>query len=229
MKIGLQFAMPVEFHALPGAKDIEPFQTISGVPFYHVAPDVIACAGGIGKVNAAIACEILCLSFKVDMVVNAGVAGCMTDLPTGSIVVPSDYVQHDMDTSAIGDAPGFVSTVNRLEFPTWRPERCLSILRGMGVDAFTGRAATGDWFATGTERAKWIRDTFNPVLMEMVGCAIAQACCRNDTPFVALKSVSDHLFKEGQVEEYFDFGQALENLGKILLPFTLALQKETLA
>ena len=48
MKIGLQFAMPAEFHALPGAKDMEPFQIISGVPFYNVAPDLIACAGGIG-------------------------------------------------------------------------------------------------------------------------------------------------------------------------------------
>ncbi|MBQ9492744.1 MAG: 5'-methylthioadenosine/S-adenosylhomocysteine nucleosidase [Oscillibacter sp.] len=228
MKIGLQFAMPAEFHALPGAKDMEPFQIISGVPFYNVAPDLIACAGGIGKVNAAMACEILCLSFGVEMVVNAGVAGCMTDLPTGTLVVPSDYVQHDMDTSAIGDAPGFVSTVNRLEFPTWRPERCLELLRAAGVDASTGRAATGDWFATGTGRATWIRDTFHPLLMDMEGCAIAQVCCRNGTPFVALKSVSDHLFRAGQVEEYFDFGQAIKNLGEVLLPLALSLQNERL-
>ena len=30
------------------------------------------------------------------------------------------------------------------------------------------------------------------------------------------------------MEEYFDFGQAIANLGKVLLPFVLALQKETL-
>ena len=53
MKIGLQFAMPAELHALPGAKDLEPFETVSGVPFYQVAPDIIACASGISKVNAA--------------------------------------------------------------------------------------------------------------------------------------------------------------------------------
>ena len=227
MKIGLQFAMPAEFHALPGAKDLKPFQTLSGVPLYDLGPDIIACAGGIGKVNAAMACEILCM-IGTEMIVNAGVAGCMTDFPTGTLVVPSDYVQHDMDTSAIGDAPGFVSTVNRLEFPTWKPERCREILRGMGVETATGRTATGDWFATGTDRARRIRDTFHPALMDMEGGAIAQVCYRNDRPFVALKSVSDHLFKEGQVEEYFDFGQALENLGKVLLPFALALRDETL-
>lgn len=84
MKIGLQFAMPAEFHALPGAKELEAFETVSGVPFYEAAPGIIACAGGVSKVNAAMAAEILCLKYGVDMIVNAGVAGCLTGLPTGS-------------------------------------------------------------------------------------------------------------------------------------------------
>lgn len=78
MKIGLQFAMPAEFHALPGAKELEAFETVSGVPFYEAAPGIIACAGGVSKVNAAMAAEILCLKYGVDMIVNAGVAGCLT-------------------------------------------------------------------------------------------------------------------------------------------------------
>jgi adenosylhomocysteine nucleosidase len=41
-----------------------------------------------------------------------------------------------------------------------------------------------------------------------------------------LKSVSDHLFSANQAEEYFDFGQALENLGEVLKPLAFALQKE---
>ena len=70
MKIGLQFAMPAEFHALPGAKELEAFETVSGVPFYEAAPGIIACAGGVSKVNAAMAAEILCLKYGVDMIVN---------------------------------------------------------------------------------------------------------------------------------------------------------------
>ncbi|MDO4316512.1 MAG: 5'-methylthioadenosine/S-adenosylhomocysteine nucleosidase, partial [Oscillospiraceae bacterium] len=75
-------------------------------------------------------------------------------------------------------------------------------------------------------RAEWIRDTFSPLLVEMEGCAIAQVCLRNGVRFAALKSVSDHLFRENNAEEYFDFGQALENLGSVLLPLALELQKE---
>lgn len=226
MKIGLQFAMPAELHALPGAKDLEPFETVSGVPFFEVAPDIIACASGISKVNAAMGAEILCLKYGVDMILNAGVAGCATDLATGSLVVPSEFIQHDVDTTAIGDPIGLVSTVNRVEFPTWEPERCVEILKSLGVTAVTGRVATGDWFAVKCRRAEWIRDTFSPLLLEMEGCAVAQVCLRNGVKFTALKSVSDHLFRENNAEEYFDFGQALENLGGVLLPFALALQKE---
>jgi adenosylhomocysteine nucleosidase len=226
MKIGLQFAMESELHALPGAKELTPFETVSGVPFFEVAPDILACASGISKVNAAMGAEIFCLKYGVDLILNPGVAGCATDLPTGSLVVPSDFVQHDVDTTAIGDPIGLVSTVNQLSFPTWEPEHCLEILKSLGVTAVTGRVATGDWFANKTPRAEWVRDTFSPLLLEMEGCAIAQVCLRNNVKFVALKSVSDHLFRENNAEEYFDFGQALENLGKVLLPFALALQKE---
>ena len=59
MNIGIQFAMPAEFHALPGARDLEAFETVSGIPFYRLSPGIIACAGGVSKVNAAMAAGIV--------------------------------------------------------------------------------------------------------------------------------------------------------------------------
>jgi len=228
MKIGLQFAMPAELHALPGAKGLEPCEIVSGVPFFEVAPHILACAGGVSKVNAAMAAEIFCLKYGVDLILNAGVAGCATDLPIGSLVVASEFVQHDVDTTAVGDPIGLVSTVNQVAFPTWEPERCVLLLQRLGFSVVTGRVATGDWFATKGERSAWIRDTFHPLLVEMEGGAIAQVCLRNGVKFVSLKSVSDHLFSDNQADEYFDFGQALENLGRVVLPLAQALQKEEL-
>ncbi len=225
MKVALQFAMPFEFHALPGAKDLKPFETISGVPFFEAAPGILACAGGVGKVNAAITAEILCQRLGVDLILNAGVAGCCTDLPTGSLVLADTLVQHDVDTTAVGDPIGLVSTVNLTEFSAWEPETCLSLLRGQGVDAAKGRVATGDWFAVKGDRARWIVDTFHPLVVEMEACAVAQVCLRNGAKFAALKSVSDHLFADNQTAEYFDFGQAVQHLGKVVLPLAQALSE----
>ena len=137
-------------------------------------------------------------------------------------------MQHDEDTSAIGDPVGLVSTVNRVSFPTWKPERCVELLAALGRKAALGRVATGDWFAVRSDRAIFIRDTFHPLLTEMEGGAIAQVCLRNNVPFVAVKSVSDHLFREGQTEEFFDFAHAMEDLGAVVLPLAQALRKETL-
>jgi len=225
MKVALQFAMPAELHALPGARELPVIETVSGIPFFEVAPGILACAGGVGKVNAATAAEILCLRFGAELILNAGVAGCCTDLAIGSLVVADTLVQHDVDTTAVGDPIGLVSTVNRTEFPSWDPDACLSLLKKQGVDAIKGRVATGDWFAVKGERARWIADTFHPLLVEMEACAVAQVCLRNDVKFAALKSVSDHLFFDNQAEEYFDFTQALESLGRVVLPLAQALSE----
>ena len=225
MKIGLVYAMTGEIESLLTQENAQPLQTVAGVPFYQIRPDVIACAGGVSKVNAAMAAELLCLKYGVDLILNAGVAGCLTDLPTGTLVVASEFVQHDVDTTAVGDPIGLVSTVNQVAFPTWQPERCAEILASLGHPAVTGRVATGDWFAVKGERAAFIRDTFSPLLTEMEGGAIAQVCLRNNVRFVSVKSVSDHLFSDNQAEEYFDFGQALEALGRAVLPLARALQE----
>ena len=226
MKVAMQFAMPSELHALPGMKGREPSAVISGIPIYELGPQLIAACGGVGKVNAAMCAQILCRHFRCDLILNSGVAGCLTDLPIGTLVLAEDFVQHDVDTTAVGDPIGLVSTVNTVAFPTWDPRRCREILAELGHPAESGRVASGDWFAVKGDRASWIRDTFRPVLAEMEGGAIAQVCLRNGTRFVALKSVSDHLFSERQAEEYFDFGQALESLGRVVLPFARRLVEE---
>lgn len=226
MKVALQFAMPSELHALPGLKDRQPSAVISGIPIYELAPDLLAACGGVGKANAAMCAQILWRHYRADLILNSGVAGCLTDLPIGTLVLAEDFVQHDVDTTAVGDPIGLVSTVNTVTFPTWDPQRCREILAELGHPAESGRVASGDWFAVKGDRAAWIRDTFHPVLTEMEGGAIAQVCLRNGTRFVALKSVSDHLFSERQAEEYFDFGEALEALGRVVLPFAQRLAEE---
>ena len=138
MLTGLLYAMKGEIESLL-PEGAEPEKTVAGVPFYRIRENVVACCGGVGKVNAAMAAELLCLRYGVDLILNAGVAGCFTDLPTGTLVVASEFVQHDVDTTAVGDPIGLVSTVNQVAFPTWQPEHCVELLRRAGIEAVTGR------------------------------------------------------------------------------------------
>ena len=224
MKIGLQFAMPAELHALPGAKELEPFETVSGVPFFEIAPNILACAGGVSKVNAAMGAQLLISLYHPDLVLNAGVAGCFENVPIGTIVLAEGFVQHDVDTTAIGDPVGLVSTVKQIQFPTADLPAARAAMDATGVPYRTGWVATGDWFATDTPRSHWIADTFHPLLCEMEGCAVAQVCLRNGVKFMAIKSVSDCLFEHHDFA--FNFPAAMKDLNRVVMAFLTQLTKE---
>ena len=224
MKIGLQFAMPAEFHALPGARDLSPVETVSGVPFFEAAPGILACAGGVSKVNAAMGAQLLISLYHPDLVLNAGVAGCFENVPIGTIVLAEGFVQHDVDTTAIGDPVGLVSTVNQIRFPTADLPAAKAAMDATGVPYRTGWVATGDWFATDTPRSHWIADTFHPLLCEMEGCAVAQVCLRNGVKFMAIKSVSDCLFEHHDFA--FNFPAAMKDLNRVVMAFLTQLTKE---
>ena len=69
MKIGLVYAMTGEIESLLTQENAQPLQTVAGVPFYRIRPDVIACAGGVSKVNAAMATQLLISLYQPDLVI----------------------------------------------------------------------------------------------------------------------------------------------------------------
>jgi len=224
MKIGLAYAMTGEIESLLSLTDTKLLETVCGVPFYEIDKDIIAYAGGIGKVNAAMAAQLFIDRFHPDWIVNAGVAGSFLDLPIGTTVLAESFLQHDMDTSPVGDPVGFVSTVDRLDFPTDEPALIRSLLEKLDVDFVVGKVATGDAFMVKGPRTNWVAETFAPTLCEMEGGAIAQVCLRNGVKFTALKSVSDRLCMDNSPDEYFNFPAAMAELNSIVLPFAKALQ-----
>ena len=184
----------------------------------------MACAGGVGKVNAAMSAQLLISRYQPDVVLNVGVAGCFENVPIGTLVLASGFVQHDSDTSALGDPVGLVSTVNMVEFPTAWPEKAKAALDKTGLPYRTGLVATGDWFATDTPRSHWISDTFHPLLCEMEGGAVAQVCCRNGVPFLSLKSVSDCVLEHHDF--FFNFPEAIRRLNGVAMKFIDNLEAE---
>ena len=133
MTIGLVYAMPGEIETLLTDETRTPIRTEAGVSFYQIRPHIIACCCGISKVNAAMGAQLLISLYHPDLVLNAGVAGCFENVPIGTIVLAEGFVQHDVDTTAIGDPVGLVSTVNQIQFPT--AVRDGGLRRGAGVPA----------------------------------------------------------------------------------------------
>ena len=221
--IGLAYALKGEIRSLLRSAEAKPLETVSGVAVYEIEPGILAYTGGVGKVNAAMSAQLFIDRYHPQWIVNAGCAGSFLDLPIGTVVLAEDFIQHDVDTTAMGDPIGLVSTVDRVDFPTTEPERLSAILSAQGVEHRTGRVATGEVFMTKGSRADWVAKTFSPMLCEMEGGAIAQVCLRNEVRFAALKSVSDRLCQENNAEEYFNYSEAMAKLNGIVLPFARAL------
>lgn len=58
------------------------------------------------------------LALFPDRIVNTGVAGSLsTSLNIGDIVVSDYVVEHDMDTSPLGDPVGMISVINIVDIP----------------------------------------------------------------------------------------------------------------
>ena len=219
--IALCYAMPGEIESLVG-KDRVPDAQAAGVSFYHLSEDLVACCGGVGKVNAAMAAQLCIDRYHPALMLNAGVAGCFEEVPIGTLVLCHGFVQHDVDTTNIGDPIGLVSTVKMVEFPTADLDAARAAMDKTGYAYRVGLCATGDWFGVPCPRADFIRDTFHPLLCEMEGGAIAQVCYRNEVPFMALKSVSDCLTSHHDFD--FNFPTAMRDLNTVVMAFLQALK-----
>ncbi len=211
--VGVLYAMRKEAAGLLPLLTAGASETVAGIPFYHLPDGHVLAVGGVGKVNAAMAAQLLIDRFQVRSILNAGCAGALEDLPFGAIVVGTGCVQHDVDTTLAGDPPGFVSTVETVRFPCTGSGEALERLRSLGLSCRSGVIATGDWFGRDFQRSAFLRDHFGALVCEMEAGAAAQVCLRNSVTFLALKSVSDHLFSPCQEREYQEnFSAAMATL-----------------
>lgn len=169
----------------------------------HDCPVIVVCCG-IGKVNAAMCAQMLISEFSVTAIINTGSAGGLAPgLSVLDMVVCTDAVQHDFDTTVFGYSPGQIPGTTSPFFASDPHLRALALSAFARVASGTsteggfkekmieGRIASGDAFIHDDSRRERIVSLFAPACVEMEGGAIAQVCAANGVPFIILRSVSD--------------------------------------
>ena len=210
MKIGIIGAMQMEVDELKEALSNTTNVEYSGVTFVcgkMNEVEVVAAVCGVGKVFAAICAEAMILKFGVDMVINIGVAGSLTkDLGVLDVALADQVVQHDMDTSPIGDPVGLLSGINEIFLKTDARMRALmqECLEDKQIKYLVGTVATGDQFIATDEKRVWIRNHFGAIAAEMEGGSIGHVCYINKVPFLILRSISD---SDGGAMDYQTFAE----------------------
>lgn len=210
MRIGVIGAMQMEVDNLKEFLGETTSEVTSGVTFVrgNVSDiEVVAAVCGVGKVFAAICAQTMILKYNVDMIINIGVAGALTkDLGVLDVALAKRVVQHDMDTSPIGDPVGLLSGINEIFLPCNEAMTNLlaSCLKEKNIHYVAGTIATGDQFIATTEQKAWIREHFEAIAAEMEGGSIGHVCYVNKIPFAILRSISD---SEGGAMDYETFAE----------------------
>ena len=195
--IGIIGAMSVEVDALIAKLESREEETVGGVKFNTgtlFGKKIAVARCGVGKVFAAICAEAMIMRYSPSIIVNTGVGGALADdlRPTDTVIAES-LLQHDMDTSPLGDPVGLISGINKIYFEA--DERAVSILseaaEKLGIRARRGRIATGDKFVASKQEKERIVAEFSADVCEMEGGAIAHTAFVNGTPFAVIRAISD--------------------------------------
>lgn len=196
--IGLIGAMAVEVEALMAQLEDSKETRIGMDTFVSgrlYGQEAVLAVCGPGKINAALCAQSMIMHFQPQWVLNLGVAGAGAEgVGIGDMLIATCAVQHDMDTSPIGDPVGLVSKINLVEIPCDKAlhdklMQAAAVLTDVKVHE--GVVATGDQFINkGDVRAR-IHAQFGAKAVEMEGGAVAHACYMHGVPCGVLRSISD--------------------------------------
>ena len=198
-KVGIIGAMDVEVELI--CKQLEELHVERrhgsefNIGLLEGVPTVVAMCGD-GKVNAALCAHTLINAYGVSCVINTGIAGALDKrLSIGDFVVSTDAVEHDMDVTGLGYAPGLNPYLDIIAFPADLRLRKLAMeaIREIVPNALAceGRIASGDQFVCTEETRSRIVDQFGAACCEMEGAAIAHTCYLADVPYVVIRVISD--------------------------------------
>lgn len=230
--IGIIGAMACEVDGLKEIMTDKRTDNVSSVEFCSGFIDgvgIVVAQAGVGKVNAAVTAQTMILRYNVDAVINIGVAGGIEpSLKIGDIVVANRVVEHDMDTTVIGDEPGYITGINRVYMDC--DDNISSMIckasKNLGIHTICGTIASGDIFVSENSVRNRISKLFNAAAAEMEGAAIGHVCTMNNVPFAVLRAMSDCANDESVVDFPIFAAEAATKSIKIITQFLSEYSKQ---
>ncbi len=214
MRIGVLLAMVEELEAfrqtLADVRE-EPFLQGRLVSGTIKGNEVLALKSGIGKVHAARTAALFIERKRPDLVVSTGIAGGV-ESGLFRVVLAEGALQHDVDITPYGYEPGEIPGLD-VVFPVEKSfrKKAAEALRKEGVPFDGGIIASGDTFMRDRSPLRPFEKDRLISACDMESAAIAQVASLAHTPFLIVRSVSDCLEAEDQLEES---GQRIEKAAK---------------
>lgn len=178
-------------------------QIIQGQQFHSATlrgKSVVLTQLGIGKVNAAINLTLLLTHFEIDIIINTGIAGGLSPLNINDIIVSDKIYYYDVDIHFFGyqygqvaGEPCFYQTSKKLQ----------EILKNSTLKFTIANVCSGDKFVSDKSLLDDILLIDNSIkVADMESAALAHVAHRFGVEFVVIRSISDIVDNENQLEKY---------------------------
>lgn len=229
--IGIICAMQIEADGILALAQNTREETINDLRFISGTlngKEIVTVVCGVGKVNAAMCAVTLINRYAPELVINSGVAGALSPLVSiGDLVIATKTVEHDMNTTALGDKQGEIS------FPDGKvtyfvcDKNASSLLAECARElpetkTAQGIIASGDIFVSDRRKRLLINDRFGAVACEMEGAAIGHVCHCCRVPYTVLRAISDDMDENKGVDFVRFFALAAEKTVAVIDAFTKA-------
>ena len=185
-------------------QNIDKLPAPNGFELFEVKDEKIElfiCHSGMGTINAAAATQLLVDRCNVDVIVDFGVVGGLTEeMKVHKAVVIDRVVHYRYDVSEfmdlkIGQLPEhddiYVYTDKKLVEEVIKHDSSIA----------KATIASGDKFVAKAEDKKYIHETFNADVCDMEAIGIALTCEANNIPCLLIKAVSDSI--SGGADEFW--------------------------
>lgn len=215
-KIGIIAAMAEEFAPLC-EKLGEPLNVVkTGVftvkKYIFCEKEIFFANCTVGEIMAAACTQYLITAFGVELVLNYGLAGSLTNSQAGKTLLIKGVVHYDFDTSALdGEAVGkygiFDSNIVQTDCNMRR------LVKKIFPHIEEAVCASGDKFIADGSRKEYLFSAFGATVCEMEAAGVLFTCLNNSVPQIIIKVISDSGddaqkfidYVNGKNVEYIDF------------------------
>lgn len=191
--IGIIGAMDIEITYILQSMCIE--EKIEYASFlFHIGTyknfKLVVVKSGIGKVNAACCAQSLISKFKVDYVINLGIAGSLrSDIRICDIVIGHNLFFHDVNKLQLKSNFPYVDEFTSDEYLEKVALRTLEQIKIKECNYHLDKIASGDDFISNPSLKQNLVLT-KASCVDMEAASIAHACYLNKIAFLAIKCIS---------------------------------------
>lgn len=161
---------------------------------------IVSC--GAGEIAAASGTQFLISEYHVDMIINFGIVGGLTEeMSKTKVCIVEKVVHYDFDTSTVDN----VEVGRYLDYPDiYIPTSSQLLQKAIELNPklLPVICASGDKFIADPEQKAELHRKFGGQICEMEAAGIVLTCNRNEVPCMMIKIVSDSI--TGGVEEFLE-------------------------